>query len=243
MKHLIIILLVTPLMFLMQGCYTVVDHPDIETTDENGYSYTTKVYFYDDCNSCHTGVDKYGNYTSVPGMSKAHASEENQTNSAGSTVTSNGQPTGTEIYVAEDYYEYYGGEGGYSYYYNHPWWYDVHMPSATTSSGKSGSSSKTAGKDRNASGTARDEGSGRNEGSGRDRRSETITFPSASSSSSSSSGSTSRPSASAPAKSEKADRNDESAPKSNADSGRRSSSDAPKARDNDGSRNDNSRRR
>ncbi|MGE5352890.1 MAG: hypothetical protein ACM3P0_12460 [Acidobacteriota bacterium] len=115
--------LITAALSVLSGCYTVIEHPDVQAKDENGYTYNSKVYFYDDCASCHT--DKEHQRQMVPSehlsMFKAHDD----------TAYDNGYYQEDGYYSDQYYYpsQYYGD---YGYYYNTPWWYTVTPPEDVT---------------------------------------------------------------------------------------------------------------
>jgi len=104
--------LIIVFMSLFSGCYTVLVHPDVETTDENGYTYDNDVKFYDDCSSCHK--DDVHDYIESPQILKAHPMYSN--------------------FGYYDYSDYYYNDfyfGNYGYYYNYPWWLDITTPANT----------------------------------------------------------------------------------------------------------------
>ncbi|MCU7496952.1 MAG: hypothetical protein HF314_09130 [Ignavibacteria bacterium] len=114
----------TAALSAFSGCYTVVEHPDVQAKDENGYTYNSKVYFYDDCASCHTSTDRPGNMTQSEHLSMFKAHEED------------------EVLLDEGYYseEYYTGQyyyptqyyGDYGFYYQKPWWSNITPPERTS---------------------------------------------------------------------------------------------------------------
>jgi hypothetical protein len=107
--NLIISVVVIFLLSLVTGCYTILFHPDVETTDENGYTYNNDVKFYDDCSSCHKDVPH--SYVESPQILKAHPLYSNF-----------GYFDYNNYYYNDSYY------GNYGYYYNYPWWLDITPP-------------------------------------------------------------------------------------------------------------------
>jgi hypothetical protein len=97
------------LLSLFAGCYTVFIHPDLESKDDNGYTYNKDVKFYDDCSSCHKDISQ--DYVESPQILKAHP-----------LYSSFGYFDYDDYYYNDSYY------GGYGYYYNYPWWLDVTPP-------------------------------------------------------------------------------------------------------------------
>ncbi|MCX6152301.1 MAG: hypothetical protein NTX22_17380 [Ignavibacteriales bacterium] len=107
-KFLFVIIIIT-FLSLITGCYTILVHPSIENTDENGYTYENNVTFYDDCSSCHKDIAPRNIVT--PEILKTHPSYSNF----------------SYYDLNEDYYSdsYFGN---YGYYYNYPWWLEVAPP-------------------------------------------------------------------------------------------------------------------
>lgn len=104
-------------MSFLPGCYTMLKHPDVSGKDEQG-AYTTSVYFYDDCATCHTGNSQIaGNFTRSENLKPVNTYDH-------------GSDQGDGYY---DWYDYYGSTpyyidqyyGDYGYYYHRPWWYDA----------------------------------------------------------------------------------------------------------------------
>lgn len=198
-------------VLIIPGCYTILEHPDISSKDENGFVYHDDVKFYDDCGSCHSADDE-AIMSSNPSMFRTYRHQRAQ-----STY-------GNDVYYSDDFF------GGYGYYYNTPWWYDV----SKSGSGKNESSKnqeQTRNSARNNSGSRSDDNereAARNSSGGSG-----LNYTSPTRSSNSGSGSsgntteTSKPSSSS---------NDSS-------SGNRSTSDQPKSRDNSGNRSSGSGRR
>jgi hypothetical protein len=91
---------------LFAGCYTVLVHPNVETTDENGYTYSDEVKFYDECSDCHKDIPT-GNLSKSE-ILNAHQSYSNF-----------GYYDFENNYYTDSYY------GDYGYYYNYPWWLEV----------------------------------------------------------------------------------------------------------------------
>lgn len=101
----------------LPGCYTMLKHPDVSGKDEQG-AYTTSVYFYDDCATCHTGNSAIaGNFIKSEDLKPVNTYDH-------------GSDQGDSYYEWSDYYgstpyyidQYYGD---YGYYYHRPWWYDA----------------------------------------------------------------------------------------------------------------------
>jgi len=94
-----IILILTGIIYFT-GCYTVIEHPKLSVKDENGFSYTKDVAFYDDCGKCHTEseVKYYAAKSKVEPISTYHERDG---------------------FYAQRYY------GAYNEYYNLPWWYTI----------------------------------------------------------------------------------------------------------------------
>lgn len=105
------------------GCYTVVEHPDVVTKDENGYTYTEEVYFYDNCNSCHKEMAPR-NYTAVEKLKMAKTHREEADGTGYSEDSRSRSDYYYDGYYNDSYYSspYYGD---YGYYYSYPWWYNV----------------------------------------------------------------------------------------------------------------------
>lgn len=155
------------------GCYTVLQHPNVELTGKDGTVYDSRISYYDDCSSCHSDI-----------------SEEDAANmTAYDIVKTHLQEDDSEVYNNRDFfgYGYSWYYGSYDYYYNSPWWTQY------TPAVKEGES--------NYEGSARNNDSGRESTS--DRRSTTrFTAPPVSTSSSSSSTSSSVSSSSSSSTSE-----------------------------------------
>ncbi|HEX2868819.1 MAG TPA: hypothetical protein VHO03_17395 [Ignavibacteriales bacterium] len=118
--------LVTAALSVLSGCYTIIEHPDVQAKDENGYTYSNKVYFYDDCASCHEDQNRLGQMTRSEHMAMFKAHDD--------TSYDNGYyDNGNEDnYYSDQYYyptQYYGD---YGYYYNTPWWSTVTPPEDMT---------------------------------------------------------------------------------------------------------------
>ncbi|MGE5399937.1 MAG: hypothetical protein ACM3S2_06020 [Ignavibacteriales bacterium] len=212
-KRTVISLFIVTVFSLLTGCYTVIEHPDLVNKDENGYTYSSKVYFYDDCASCHTEKEM-SSFTKQErlAMEKAHAPEDN-----------NGS-----YYFGDQYYyqtEYYGD---YGYYYNYPWWYTVNPPEQHT---------RTKTRDIHQDQAIEYNGRGRNNDGGRgDSPTTSAPTPTRSSNGGSSSGSGST---STSVDNNQGQQNRSSSSSSD----NRNSSEQPKSRNNDGNRSSNSGRR
>lgn len=144
MKKLFLILFAAS--FTLAGCYTVVQHPEIQNTDENGYTYSSRVTFYDDCSTCHQDIParKYTKEEHLA-MLKSHKSYQTDDNAQYSDVEGyDNSESGDGNVYNDDYNDgynvnnyFYGS--GYSYYYDYPWWYSVApLTPPTYQSGKKG---------------------------------------------------------------------------------------------------------
>lgn len=218
--------LITAALSVLSGCYTVIEHPDVQAKDENGFTYNSKVFFYDDCSSCHTDKDHQRQLTQNEHLSmfKAHDDTAYDNN-----AYDNGGYNSEDYYYSDQYYyptQYYGD---YGYYYNTPWWYTVTPPAEVT---------KT--RDNNGRQTVQYNGRSRNESGdrGRDTRqsgdSPRLSSPTVSTSgSSSSSGSNVQTNTS----------QNKTETRSSSDNNNRSSNEQPRSRNNDSNRSSNSGRR
>lgn len=103
MKTKLIYIVLTVLIFILPGCYTVLVHPEVELQGNEGTVYSSSVNFYDDCSSCHSEVPD-GNMESMNTYDVVKAHLQGQDN---------------------DFYGYYSAGyyyDSYDYYYNIPWW-------------------------------------------------------------------------------------------------------------------------
>ncbi|HEX2963991.1 MAG TPA: hypothetical protein VHO43_19485 [Ignavibacteriales bacterium] len=223
--------LITAALSVFSGCYTVVEHPDVQAKDENGYTYNSKVYFYDDCASCHSDQQPQRQMTQSSehlSMFKAHED----------TAYDNGYYSEdgnySEQHYSEQYYyptQYYGD---YGHYYNTPWWYTVTPPGEVTKARNNNDRQATQynGRSRNESGDR-----------GTDTRQSTDTptrgsAPNNVSVSGSNGGSSSGSSATTSTQQTKTETRSSSDNNSN-----RNSNDQPRSRNNDSNRSSNSGRR
>ncbi|MCU7498200.1 MAG: hypothetical protein HF300_02670 [Ignavibacteria bacterium] len=218
--------LITAALSVFSGCYTVVEHPDVQAKDENGYTYNSKVYFYDDCASCHSDQQPQRQMTQSGehlSMFKAHED----------TAYDNGYYSEEENYSEQYYYptQYYGD---YGHYYNTPWWYTVTPPGEVTKTRNNNDRQATQynGRSRNESGDR-----------GRDTRQSTdtprLTSPTVSTSSSGGSGSSSSNSS----VQTNTEQNKTETRSSSDNNSSRNSNDQPRSRNNDSNRSSNSGRR
>lgn len=214
---------------VLSGCYTVIEHPDVQGKDENGYAYNSKVYFYDDCGSCHTDMDHSRQLTQSEHLSmfKAH----------GNAAYDNGyysDQSYSDQYYSTQYY------GDYGYYYNTPWWYTVTPPEQVTKTrdaqnqgikyngrSRKETGDRQRGDDHGTSTAATTSGGGSSPGVS----SPTVSRPSSSGGSTSSSSTVSSSSS------------DQNRNETRSSSDNRSSNDQPRSRSNDGGRSSNSGRR
>lgn len=200
----------------LTGCYTILEHPDINSKDENGFVYHDDVKFYDDCNSCHnssdqTIVDSELSESSEPSMYRTHRNERPVRSYHG------------DVYYSDSYY------GDYDNYYNTPWWYEV----SQSGSGKNQTNAKEKYRTGSRENTGRNENErevsrSSNQGGGLNYTSPTRSSNRGSDSSSGSSTSTETTKSSNSGENKSEDR---------------SNSDQPKSRNNDGNRSSGSGRR
>lgn len=92
--------------FTLTGCYTVLEHPDVSSKDENGFVYNNDVAFYDDCGSCHSETDQ-AIMSTHPQMYSTYRNQR-----------------ADDINYHDGYYSQ-GSFGDYGYYYDIPWWFEV----------------------------------------------------------------------------------------------------------------------
>lgn len=217
--------LISAALSVFSGCYTVIEHPDVQAKDENGFTYNSKVYFYDDCASCHSDKENQRQMTQNEHLSmfKAHDNTAYDNSVDGSGYYSD------DYYYSDQYYyptQYYGD---YGYYYNTPWWYTVTPPAGAT---------KT--RDKNDRQATQYNGRSRNESGdrGRDTRQSSDTPRLSSPTVSTSSGSSSSGSST-----QTSTNTNQSTSETRSSSDNRSSNDQPRSRNNDSNRSSNSGRR
>lgn len=219
---------------MLSGCYTVIQHPDITTTDKNGYSYSQQVNFYDDCKSCHSNTDNHKYVKTTKGVTPVKTYHDTNETDNGEYVNSDGFG---EYGYYDDYYTPYYTEqyyGNYGNYYSRPWWYDVAPPAPASASSKAVEDYRRSNARNNDGG--RNEG-GRSEGYSHSGGGTTISSPTAvttgsgGSTSSGASGSSGSSSSSSTSSS------------SGSDNRSSSSSSGSNSRNNDGQRSTNSGRR
>lgn len=190
--------------FMLPGCYTILEHPDVSSKDENGFVYHDNVKFYDDCSSCHNSTDQ-ALVSTNPSMYSTYRNHRAE-----------------RSYYSDSYYSD-SFFGDYGYYYNTPWWYNA----AQSGSGN------TQAKENNRSAARDNNGDARNENNEREvsrTRPESgrlnYTSPTRSSNGSGSSGSSTTTESTKPNSSDSSGNNTRSnsdAPKSRNNSGERSS--------------------
>lgn len=114
----LVVVFLTVLILAAVGCYTIIEHPTVVNTTESGYSYNTRIRFYDDCSSCHL----------KDGTPKLYYKRELADNYSSA---SDNEP---DVLVMEDsvdfpvinYYDY-SYWGGYGHYYYTPWWGELNV--------------------------------------------------------------------------------------------------------------------
>ncbi|MEI7810894.1 MAG: hypothetical protein WCJ01_00555 [Ignavibacteria bacterium] len=221
------------LLFIMfSGCYTMIQHPNVEKTDKNGYTISQKVFFYDDCNSCHNNKSN-NDYVKKTDTNAEPAETYSQNDEDYNSEYNDPGNSGSGYYVSGYSAPYYGSTyyGSYGYFYNRPWWHNVAPPTVSVSN--PGTGDKSAGQ---YDGRARTSDGSRSEAT---TRTTTTYFPPTSVSHSNSSGSSSGDTSKS---NEAVKSNDKNSTKSREDNSKSSSGDS-NARSNDGSRTTNSGRR
>lgn len=205
---------------VLAGCYTVIEHPDVTTKDENGYAQNNEVMFYDDCSSCHKNGDEHS-YTAV-----------DETEAESSPRPYNTYNDGYYYDRGSYYYDDYGYSGtDMGYFYNIPWWYQF-RPQQDASTVERGAKSSNG----NTSSSVRNNGGGRGEPQTRQGRMSderpTVVVPTGSS------GSTSSGSARSTSSNNNSSDNKSSDTRTRNDNGsnERKSSDGSRTRDNGGGR-------
>jgi hypothetical protein len=114
-------LFLTFILTFFSGCYTVLQHPDIENVDENGTVLYGEISYNDDCSKCHES--KYGDYTYDHDRYIDYYNQE--------YYLTNGNN--------------YDSRNNWIGYYNVPWWYtpSVAQASQVLGSGKSSNDNTT----------------------------------------------------------------------------------------------------